>query len=100
MDVAVVLERVEGNGYRATAFAPAPLVAEASTREEAMDKLRDMICEKLSSAELVQLRIPELKVADPWLAYAGVWRDNPDVAEIEENMKEYRRAVDADSDRP
>jgi hypothetical protein len=39
MDVCVMLEQVERDGYRATTFAPAPLVAEAATRDEAIGKL-------------------------------------------------------------
>jgi hypothetical protein len=26
----------------------------------------------------------------------GIWKDNPDAADIEESMREYRKEVDAD----
>jgi len=99
MDVAVMLEQVEGNGYRATTFSPAPLVAEAATRDEAVGKLRDMLCHKLSNVELIHLHVPCDTEPDPWLAFAGAWRNHPDAAEIEENIRQYRRQVNADPDR-
>jgi len=99
MDVSVMLEQVKDNGYRATTFAPAPLVVEAATRDEAIVRLREMICKKLSGVELIQLQIPVGTGADPWLAFAGIWRDHPDAREIEQNIREYRREVDADPDR-
>lgn len=100
MDVSVILEQVEGNGYRATAFAPVSLVAEADTRDEAVDRIRAMLQEKLSGAELIQVDVPVSPSANPWLAVAGTWQDHPDVNEVAENIEEYRREVDADPDRP
>ncbi len=99
MDVCVMLEQVERDGYRATTFAPAPLVAEAATRDEAIAKLRDLLCQKLAGAELIQLQIPIETHPDPWLAFAGIWRNHPEAAEIENNLREYRREVNADPGR-
>jgi hypothetical protein len=39
------------------------------------------------------------KSVDPWLAMAGTWRDHPDAAEFQQNMKDYRREVDEDQAR-
>ncbi len=58
MDVSVMLEQVAGNGYRATALVPTPLVAEAPTREEAVDRIRALVGEKLFRAELIQIKVP------------------------------------------
>jgi hypothetical protein len=99
MDVSVMLEQVQGNGYRATALVPTPLVAEAPTRDEAVDKIRALISEKLSQAELIQIQVPVSTESNPWLAIAGIWRDHPDIDEVEENIQAYRREIDADPDR-
>jgi hypothetical protein len=100
MEVSVILEQVKDNGYRATAFAPVSLVAEAATRDEAVDRIRAMLHEKLSGAELIQVDVPVATNAHPWLAVAGTWRDHPDVDEVMEAIAEYRREVDADPNRP
>lgn len=99
MDVSVVLEQVAENGYRATALVPTPLVAEAPTRDEAVEKIRALISEKLSHAELIQVEVPLLTKRHAWLALAGTWREHPDMDEVAENINAYRREVNADSDR-
>ena len=97
MHVSVLLEQLNDNAYRATSFLPVPLVAEASTRKQALDRIREMIRDKLSKGEVIQVEVPgEAEIADPWRAMIGIWKDNPDAADIVENMREYRKKVDAD----
>jgi hypothetical protein len=99
MDVSVMLEHVDNNGFRATAFIPAPLVAEAPTRREAVDRIRTMIHQRLSNVELIQVEVPVGPASNPWLAIAGTWRDNPDLDQVVENISAYRREVDEDANR-
>lgn len=99
MDVSVILERIKENGYRASAFVPAPTVAEAATREQAVDRIRAMLSEKLAGAEVIQVAVPAAAKPNAWLAIAGAWRDHPDVDQVMENIQAYRREVDADPDR-
>lgn len=99
MDVSVMLEQVEGNGFRATALVPTPLVSEAPTRDEAVSGIRRLICEKLAGAELIQIDVSLADSDNPWLAIAGSWRDHPDVDEVVENISNYRRKVDQDPHR-
>ena len=98
MDIAVMLERVDNNGYRATALMPTPLVAEAPTRSEAVERIRELVTDRLSGAELIRLQVPAAE-GNPSLAIAGSWRDHPDLDEVRENIEAYRREVDDDSDR-
>jgi hypothetical protein len=48
MDISVMLERINEHGYRGTAMVPTHLVAEAPTRDEAVDRIRTMISAKLA----------------------------------------------------
>jgi hypothetical protein len=81
-------------------FAHAPLVAEATTREQAVVKIREMLQDRFSKAEVIQVDVPGISQSrDPWLAAVGMFRGHPDVAEVERNLQEYRREVDADADR-
>jgi hypothetical protein len=99
MDVSVMLEHISENGYRATALVPAPLVAEAPTRVEVVERIRAMLSERLSGAELIQVQVPAPATPSPWLAIAGTWQDHPDVDQVMENIQEYRHEVDADPHR-
>ncbi len=100
MNVSVMLEQLNDDAYRATAFAPAPLVAEASTREQAVDKIRAMIHQRLAEVEVIQVEIPGSPMShDPWSSIARSWQGHPDTAEFEQNLKDYRQEVDRDPQR-
>ena len=90
MEISVLVEAIEKNGYRATMLIPAPLVAEASTREEALDRLRKLIRERFSNAEIVRIDVPVPGEAHPWKSIAGTWKDHPDSADFDFNLKEYK----------
>jgi len=97
MNVSVVLEQLGDNAYRATSFAPLPLVAEAATRHQEVDQIREMIRDKLSQVEVIHVEIPgKEEINDPWIAVIGTWAGQPEAAEVEQNMREYREEVDAD----
>ena len=100
MDVSVLIEPVSGHGYRATALMPTPVIVEGSTREEAVDRIRAVIDERLAHAELIQVRVSERESDNPWLELAGSWRNNPELEEVEENIQDYRRQVDMAAERP
>jgi hypothetical protein len=97
MDIPVLLEKVAGNGYRAQGMEPFALTAEAPTREEALQKLRELIAERIpSGAELVSLEIPTTR--HPWASFAGDLKDDPLLEPWKKAMAEYRRQMDEDPD--
>lgn len=99
MDVPVVVEKTSEGGYRASAFTPAPLVAEAVTREKAVDTIRELIRKRFAEVEVIHVEVPDTSRAnDPWLAMAGTWCDI-DTTAFEQNIRDYRREVDEDDSR-
>ena len=100
MEIDVLLEPVDNIGFRATSLAPGRIAAEAPTRQEALDRLRDLLSGQLARAELVKVHVPVPSEPHSWRLMAGTWKDHPDTAEIEHNIREYRRQVDADAERP
>jgi predicted RNase H-like HicB family nuclease len=99
MDISVVVEKIADDGYQATSYVPAHVVAQGQTRQEALDRLSDELRGRLASAEVVTLSVPLLGDSHPWKAIAGSWRASPDRADIERNLQEYRQQVNADPDR-
>jgi hypothetical protein len=99
MDIPVLLERVAGDGYRARGLEPFPLTAEGSTRDEALQRLRDLIAQRIpAGAELVSLCIPT--TGHPWASFAGDLKDDPLLESWKEAMADYRRQMDDDPDVP
>ena len=99
MEVPVLIEPLPTSGYRATSISPARVVAEGATRKQALDRLESLLREQLSCAEFVQLTVAVPGEAHPWMTLASTWKDHPDWEAFEENLKEYRRQVDAEAER-
>jgi hypothetical protein len=98
MEIPVLLERVEGNGYRARGLEPFGLIAEGATREEAIERLRELLAAKLhNGGEIVSLTVPCIN--NPLARMPGIWdKDDPLIDQWIETMKENRRKADEDPD--
>jgi predicted RNase H-like HicB family nuclease len=97
MQIPVLVERVDSNGYRARGPEPFGLTAEGSTEEEALQKLRELVQSRLAAgARLVQLDVPE---EHPWARFVGRWKEgDPVIEEWKKAVEEYRRQIDEDPD--
>ncbi|HET6387369.1 MAG TPA: hypothetical protein VFJ58_28600 [Armatimonadota bacterium] len=88
MDVPVLVEPV-ANGFRATGGAPFDLSAEGSTSSEALDRLREMMSQRVASgARVVYVSVPG---EHPGAPLAGDLKGDPMLDEWVEAMAEYRR---------
>lgn len=90
MDVSVILERVGTNGYRARCGEPLAASAEGATRDEALDRLRGILAEKVAAGdiEIVRLRVPAPRPAGP------IWPDDEFTRDWLEGIAEARRRAD------
>jgi predicted RNase H-like HicB family nuclease len=94
MKVNVVLERLSRNGYRVRAESLFPFTAEGQTPDEALRRFKEKVQEHLSNgAQLITLDVP---VDKPWLEAFGVFRDDPDFDEWQEDIAAYRRQIEED----
>ena len=97
MQIPVLVERVKGNGYRARGTEPFAISAKGSTREEALAKLRAKIQTRLKNGtELVGLEVGSRP--DPWMEFAGMFKDDPWLDDWKRSIEEYRQKVDDDPD--
>lgn len=90
MQIPVLIERVVGNGFRASGAVPFTFSVEGTTHEEIVQKLQHLIVSRLEAgSELIQVDIPGQD--NPWLKMAGMWdKDDPLVQEWKEIMRENR----------
>jgi hypothetical protein len=97
MQIPVLLERVGRNGYRARGVEPFAVSARGASREEALKKLRTKIEARVKKgAEIVGLEVGT--TAHPWMAFAGIFKDDPWIDDWKKSIEEYRRQVDEDPD--
>jgi predicted RNase H-like HicB family nuclease len=94
VQIPVLIEPTDSNGYRVTCGPPLVLTAEGRTKAEAMQKVHELLQKRLhAGAELSTVEIgPKL---NPWMKYAGWLKDDPLFEEWQREMEEYRREVDA-----
>ena len=58
MEIPVLIERVANNGYRVSSTAPFPFTVEGATKEEALDKVRELMEKRTAEgAEVASVRI-------------------------------------------
>ena len=97
MQIAVLVEPLNGTGFRATSTRPFDIITEGPTREEALKKLQDELQAKISNgAEVVLLDVPA--EPNPWLKIAGMYKDDSMFEEWKQAMAEYRDQVEKDDD--
>src|SRR5438128_10573093 len=102
MQIPVLIQPIAGNGYRAKSGEPLPLSAEGATRDEALQKLRQMVEERLHQGALfASVDVPAFEADNPWLRLVGMYDPNdPDVQEWKEEMRRYREEVEQDPNYP
>ncbi len=98
MEVSVLVEQVDADGFRATGLG-LNAASEAPTREAALEGLRRLLRDKLVGAELIHLEIPMARENHPWEPLVGRLSGHPDADEVEQHLRDYRRDMDAQGDR-
>ena len=99
MQIPVLVEPIDGRGFRARGAEPFALCAEGATREEALGKLQEQLQARLrQGAAIVPLEVSA--APHPLAEFAGMFKDDPDFQEVIEIMAENRRQLDADDSRP
>jgi predicted RNase H-like HicB family nuclease len=95
MEIPVLIEPVAGNGFRARSAEPLGITAEGATSEEALQKVRQEIQNRLAAGtRLVSVEVPSDHAR---ARFAGIYSDDdPLVQEWLEIMAENRRRADED----
>jgi hypothetical protein len=97
MEIPVLIEPVPGNGFRAKSGGPLALTAEGATRDEALNRLREQLLRLPRGAEMRAVEIP---AANPWVEFAGMFKDDPYFDEWQAAIAENRRKADEELDLP
>ena len=94
MQLTVLVERIDEQRYRAETAQPVSLVTEGHTREEAVERLRKLVQQRLAAGEVLQLELPEVVEPHPWAPFAGIWKDHPEIDALLDSIAQYRHRLD------
>ena len=93
----VLITQHPDNHYTARALALPDIVASGGTEQEALEKLRAAITETQVRSRVVEvdLPLPVEATHDPWLRFAGIWKNDPSWDEFQAEVEAYRKEIDA-----
>ena len=101
MQIPIFIEPVIGNGFRSRGGEPFALSAEGATRAEVLGKLREQVQARLrDGAEVVTLDLAERSLTNPWIEFAGMFKDDPFFEEWQEAIADNRRKTEEDPEIP
>ncbi len=98
MEAAVLVEKLGVKKFRASTSQPIPLESVGRSREEAVKRLCALVHKRLAAGQWQHVSIPGPPQLNPWIAYAGIWKDHPDFDGFLKNIADYRRAVNGASE--
>ena len=93
----ILLDRYKETKIRASFLELPNCQVEASTQEEAIEKLNEILHNRLEKTEIIPVEIDwqlPKQMENTWVKFAGVFQDDPDFAEIAENLRKERFADD------
>jgi hypothetical protein len=99
MKIPILVEPTDDQRFRATGGSPLLGSVEADTADEAVEKLRDMIEDRLAKgAQIASIEIPDGD--NPWMAGAGMFRDDTLYDDWQQAIADYRREANEMADAP
>ncbi len=94
MTYRVILERQQAGGFKATVLGWPECSTSAPTRKQTLEMLRENLRKRLAEAEIVDLDVDVPRPDRPWRKFAGMFKDNPLLDEVVEEIEAYRRELD------
>ncbi|ELR97018.1 type II toxin-antitoxin system HicB family antitoxin [Gloeocapsa sp. PCC 73106] len=94
----VLIEHQADGGVSATVLGWQDCQAQASTKEEALNTLRQLIDARLQNTEIVSLEIDLPQSEHPWMRFAGMFKDDADFEQVLADITHYREEVDQEAE--
>jgi predicted RNase H-like HicB family nuclease len=95
LNYSILIEAKE-NGYQATVWGLPDCQVFATTKEEAINNLHELMEHRLKNVEIVTQEIESATTEHPWMKFAGMYKDNPLFDEVVSNIAAYRQELDAE----
>lgn len=95
MTMYALIENKPDGKYTASLIGWPDVTAQGETEDEALAELRQSLARHLKRARIVPLELDRSQSDNPWLQMAGIFKDDPLFAEVQELIAAYRRELDA-----
>ena len=97
MQIPILIEQIQNNGYRASGGVPLALTADGNTQEEALANLTEKLHDRLrQGGVVVPLELPTQ--SNPLAEFVGMFKNDPLIEKWKKSMKAHRRKRDKDAD--
>ena len=103
MQYQVLVQNLPDGLFSASVIDVPDVVAEGATVEEALNKAKTLLRERLATSTLFTIEVEEAPagvVANPWLETHGVLRDDTSFDDWVEEIAKCRREVDDEESQP
>ena len=95
LNYSILIEAKE-NGYQATVWGLPDCQVFATTKEEAINNLHELMENRLKNVEIVTQEIESPTTEHPWMKFAGMFKDDPQFDDMLADIEAYRRELDAE----
>lgn len=92
----ILVEPTQSGCWTAQVVGWAESRVESATRSEALHQLQQRLSEQLANSHLVHLEVPAPQPENPWLAIAGLFKDDPQFDEVIAEIERDRQELDAE----
>jgi hypothetical protein len=96
----ILIEAQPDGTHQASALGWADCRATATTAEEAVGKVKEMLSDRIAKAQIVRVEVHPVSVDStplvhqhPWMQFAKKLKDNPLLDEVEQYIAESRQVV-------
>jgi hypothetical protein len=100
MKIPILIECIPNGGFRVKSGPPFGISVEGTTRDETVARLREEIDRRMAEGAIVMPLEITTTEDNPWLAMAGVFRNNRLFDGWQAAIEEYRRKVDEEAESP
>jgi hypothetical protein len=70
------------------------IVVSAAEETEVLEQIRDAIVDAQANGRIVRVNVPDPVVEDPWLRFAGMWKDDPNWELFQSEIEAFRQDID------
>ena len=69
----------------------------AITPQAAINQIQARLTERLATAQIVSIQIPAPQPQNPWIEFAGIFKDDPDFADIAQVIRAERTLTESET---